>query len=280
MSEAALTSANDQPAKRHSGRRERSEKAILEATRELIAERGVSGLTIEGVAARSGIAKTTIYRRWRDRDELALAILIDMTAAVKTPPDLGDTRRELLTFVKTATRIIKADRIVQGLVSEIATKPHLARAYRERIVDVRLTEVRSVIDRGVARVDLRPDTDVRVAHELLAGPLFYRLLFSGAPLEQGPHQPGGRCGHARLSMRSCAPSRLPSGAKEDVVLDRDRTRRSPRESAALLPADPGRVRGPGVLTGLIAGFAMFAERTSDRERRGVVRVVRANQRGG
>jgi AcrR family transcriptional regulator len=205
MSEAALTSANDQPAKRHSGRRERSEKAILEATRELIAERGVSGLTIEGVAARSGIAKTTIYRRWRDRDELALAILIDMTAAVKTPPDLGDTRRELLTFVKTATRIIKADRIVQGLVSEIATKPHLARAYRERIVDVRLTEVRSVIDRGVARVDLRPDTDVRVAHELLAGPLFYRLLFSGAPLNKAHTNQvvdavmrAFRCGHARL----------------------------------------------------------------------------------
>ena len=176
--------ANDQPAKRHSGRRERSEKAILGATRELIAERGVGGLTIEGVAARSGGAKTTIYRRWRDRDELALAILIDMTAAVNTPPDLGDTRMELLTFVKTATKIIKMDRIVQGLVSEIATKPHLARAYRERIVDLRLAEVKSAIDRGIARGDLPPDTDVRVAHELLVGPLFYRLLFTGPPLNK------------------------------------------------------------------------------------------------
>lgn len=175
---------NDQPAKRHSGRRERSEKAILAATRELIAERGVGGLTIEGVAARSGVAKTTIYRRWRDRDELALAILIDMTAAVNAPPDLGDTRMELLTFVKTATRIIKVDRIVQGLVSEIATKPHLARAYREQIVDLRLAEVKSVIDRGIARGDLPPDTDLRVAHELLVGPLFYRLLFTGAPLNK------------------------------------------------------------------------------------------------
>jgi AcrR family transcriptional regulator len=184
MTETALTSANDEPAKRRSGRRERSEKAILEATMELIAKRGVGGLTIEGVAARSGVAKSTIYRRWRDRDELALAILIDMTAAVNAPPDLGDTRRELLTFVKTASRIIKADRIVQGLVSEIATEPHLSRAYRERIVDVRLAEVKSAIDRGIARGDLRPDTDVRVAHELLVGPLFYRLLFSGAPLNK------------------------------------------------------------------------------------------------
>jgi Tetracyclin repressor-like, C-terminal domain len=67
-------------------------------------------------------------------------------------------------------------------VSEIATKPHLARAYREQMVDLRLAEVKSVIDRGVARGDLRADTDVRVAHEFLVGPLFYRLLFSGAPL--------------------------------------------------------------------------------------------------
>jgi len=184
MTETALTSAHDEPANGHTGRRERSEKAILEATRELIAESGVGGLTIEGIAARSGVAKTTIYRRWRDRDELALAILIDMTAAVKAPPDLGDTRKELLTFVNTATRIIKADRIVQGLVSEIATKPHLSRAYRERIVDVRLEEVKSVIERGIARGDLLPDTDVRLAHELLVGPLFYRLLFSGAPLNK------------------------------------------------------------------------------------------------
>jgi AcrR family transcriptional regulator len=55
------------------GRRARSEQAILEATRALLAEVGVRGLTIEGVAARSGVAKTTIYRRWRDKDELALA---------------------------------------------------------------------------------------------------------------------------------------------------------------------------------------------------------------
>jgi AcrR family transcriptional regulator len=169
---------------RHNSRRERSERAILEATRELIAERGVGGLTVEGVAARSGVAKTTIYRRWRDSYELALAILIDMTAEVKAPPDVGDTRKELQTFVRTATRIIKADGIIEGLVSEVATKPHLSRAYRERIVEVRMAEVQTVIDRGIARGDLRRDTPVRLVHEMLVGPLFYRLLFSGAPLNK------------------------------------------------------------------------------------------------
>jgi hypothetical protein len=73
---------------------------------------------------------------------------------------------------------------VGGLVSEIATHPELGRVYRERVVELRLAEVKEVIDRGIERGDLRPDTDVRVAHEMLVGPRFYRLPFSGAPLNR------------------------------------------------------------------------------------------------
>jgi AcrR family transcriptional regulator len=65
-----------------------TDDAILAATRELVAQGGVHGLTIEGVAARSGVAKTTIYRRYRSKDELALAVLVDMVeeiAAVRRP---------------------------------------------------------------------------------------------------------------------------------------------------------------------------------------------------
>lgn len=169
---------------RHSSRRERSQQAILKAATELIEEVGVGGLTIEGVAARSGVAKTTIYRRWRDKDELALAILIAMTAEIDAPPDQGDTRKELLKFTETATKVITSGSVVSGLVSEIATRPELSRQYVERIVDVRMAEVKTVIDRGIERGDLRPDTDVRLVHELLIGPLYYRLLFSKAPLNK------------------------------------------------------------------------------------------------
>jgi AcrR family transcriptional regulator len=183
MTDMNLTSDNEKPAAaRHVRRRARTEQAILAAGEELIAEGGVDGLTIEGVAARSGVAKTTIYRRWRDKDELALAILVDRTATISPPPDVGDTRKELLTFLKTAKQVIRPGGVAQGLASAIATQPHLGRTYRERIVDLRRAELKTVIDRGIARGDFRPDTDVWVAHELLIGPLYYRLLFSGAPL--------------------------------------------------------------------------------------------------
>jgi hypothetical protein len=73
---------------------------------------------------------------------------------------------------------------MQGLVSQIATDPGLARVYREQVVRPRLAQLAPVIARGIARGDLRPGTEVRSVHELLAGPIFYRLLLSGAPLDR------------------------------------------------------------------------------------------------
>src|SRR5262249_58132425 len=78
----------------------------------------------------------------------------------------------------------QSGRAMQGLVSKVATYPELARVYRERVVEPRREVLKPVIERGVARGDLRPDTDVRIVHELLVGPIFYRLLFSGGPVDR------------------------------------------------------------------------------------------------
>jgi AcrR family transcriptional regulator len=171
------------------GRSERSKQAILDATRELMNEEGgVRTLTVEAVAARSGVAKTTIYRRWRDKWELALdAVMIDMLPRFANPIDVGDTRKELTTFVDSVTKLWAAPPYgpaMQGLISEIATEPELARVYREQVVEPRRQQLWPVIERGIARGDLRPDTDLRLVHELLVGPILYRLLLSGPPLDR------------------------------------------------------------------------------------------------
>ena len=171
------------------GRAERSKQAILDATRDLInEEEGVRALTVEAVAARSGVAKTTIYRRWRDKWELALdAAMIDMLPRFANPVDVGDTRKELITFLDSVTKLWASPPYgpaMQGLVSQIATEPELARVYREQVVKPRREQLKPVIDRGIARGDLRPGTDVRLVHELLLGPLLYRLLLSGPPLDR------------------------------------------------------------------------------------------------
>ena len=166
----------------------RTEAAILEATRELLAEGGVHRLTVERVAARSGVAKTTIYRRWRSKDELALAVLLKMVEQIVEVPDLGNVRMELIGFVDGAVKILGKTlmgRVMQGLVSDLATDPELGRSFREQIVALRVSEIRRVLERAVERGELRPDIDVDLIHEMLFGPVYYRLLLSGGELDAG-----------------------------------------------------------------------------------------------
>lgn len=176
------------PASRRGGRRPSSatRTAILDATREILAEVGVRGLTVEGVAARAGVAKTTVYRRWKSKDEVALAVLIDMVEQFIAVPDMDDTDAEFTAFVHGAIRILGTTlmgRVMQGLVSDLAANPALAEAFQTRVVRVRQAEVKRMVDRAIFRGDLRPDTDPELLHELLFGPVYYRLLLSGQPLE-------------------------------------------------------------------------------------------------
>jgi AcrR family transcriptional regulator len=164
----------------------RTEEAILEATRELLIEVGVRGLTVEGVAARAGVAKTTVYRRWRSKEELALAVLLEMVSEIVAVPDLGNVHDELITFVNGAVRILGKTlmgRVMQGLVSDFASNEDLGRAFREQIVSLRLAEVRRLIERAIERGEVRPDVDTTLVHELLFGPVYYRLLLSGGKLD-------------------------------------------------------------------------------------------------
>lgn len=165
-----------------------TEESILEATREILAKEGVQGLTIEGVAARSGVAKTTIYRRWRSKHDLALAVLIVMVEQqVESSHDLGDTRAELVAFVNRAIKILNTTlmgRVMQGLVSDFAADPELAKAFREKVVTRRVEELTRILERAITRGKIRRDAEIEIANELLFGPVYYRLFLSGKPLNR------------------------------------------------------------------------------------------------
>jgi AcrR family transcriptional regulator len=172
---------------RHSRRRsDHTETKILDAARELLADIGVQQLTIEAVAARSGVAKTTIYRRWRSKEDLALAVLLSMTEQVVEVPELEDARSELIAFVSRAVDILSSTlmgRVVGGLVSDLATDPALGEAFRDRVIALRLSELDHLVRRGVERGELRNDVDVELLHELLFGPVYHRLLLTGGDLD-------------------------------------------------------------------------------------------------
>ena len=164
----------------------RTEEAILAATRELLIEVGVRGLTVEGVAAHAGVAKTTVYRRWKSKEELALAVLLDMVQIVPVP-DLGNVRDELITFVNYAVRILGKTlmgRVMKGLISDFASNEELGAAFREQVISLRLAEVRRLLERANERGELRPDVDAVLVQELLIGPVYYRHLLSGGALDR------------------------------------------------------------------------------------------------
>jgi AcrR family transcriptional regulator len=160
--------------------------AILKATREILGHGGVHGLTVEGVAARSGVAKTTIYRRWRSKEDLALAALLEVIKEEPKPVrHVGGTRTALAAYLGRLIDNLNSKlygRIIRGLISDLGVDRELARGFRERVLARRVAAVRELLQRGIERGELRRDLDLEMAVDLLLGPIYYRLLISGEPL--------------------------------------------------------------------------------------------------
>lgn len=161
----------------------RAHEAILEAARAELVEHGFSRLKLEHVAARAGVGKATIYRRWPSKEALAGELLAGLVAPHIAVADVGDTRAELTACVATTVHAVAETPfgpVVRALLSQIAVNPAIGDPFRNTAVRARRDEVARVVTRGIARGDLREDADVGVATELLVGPVYFRLVFGGA----------------------------------------------------------------------------------------------------
>jgi AcrR family transcriptional regulator len=176
------------PASRRPGRprSEQAEQAIIEATLDLFAEQGFEGVCVEAVAARAGVGKATIYRRWPNKEELLLAAL----GALKSPyPEpRGDSVREDLIAMLSVMCADMGDprkaRRYALLLGEGEKYPRLMARYSETVIQPRRELMRSVLRRGVASGELRPGTDVEIA----------MLALTGTVLAKGKEADGGMDG--------------------------------------------------------------------------------------
>lgn len=166
-------------------RSERAHQAILDGTLDLLGEVGWSGLTVEGVAGRAGVGKATIYRRWDRLEEVLAAALEGLVSEIRIP-DTGRLRDDLLALMRRAVELYRGHpgRIMPGLVSAMAEHPEVATAVREGFLAGRRGALKTVLERGIERGELRPDADLELALDILGGPLFYRLLVTGGPLDE------------------------------------------------------------------------------------------------
>ena len=167
------------------GGRPRSDQVhrkILDATRDLLSTEGFSDLRLEHVAARAGVGKATIYRRWGSKEALAQELLAELAAPHIAIVETNDTRAELLSAVVNPMRAVTDTPfgpVIRALLSQIAVNPTLCDPVRATVVQARRDEIARVIARGIARGDLRADADPELATELLVGPVYFRLMFGG-----------------------------------------------------------------------------------------------------
>jgi len=191
-------------------REARADRAILTAALELMAEHGVRALRVDDVASRAGVGKATIYRRYRSKDQLvteAVGALVDEEIEI---PDSGSTREDLLVLMRQAVELYSgtlAARLMPAIVDEMSRNDELAAIARDRFLTRRRAALRVVFERGIGRGDLRRDLDVEFALDVLGGPLFYRLLITGGPIDEGLAQ-----AVVELIVRGLAPAPpAPSG---------------------------------------------------------------------
>jgi AcrR family transcriptional regulator len=169
-------------------RSEASHQAIIRATLELLLESGYRALTMEGVRARAGVGKATIYRRWSSKEELVRDAIVFMHDDLQAP-DTGSLRGDyegMASLVRSAARRAGAATFMPRLLGETANDPELHAIFYDNLVAPRRAQMRTILQRAMARGEIRDDVDIELMIDLFAGPVIYRLLITRGDLAQLP----------------------------------------------------------------------------------------------
>jgi AcrR family transcriptional regulator len=170
-----------------------SHQAILNAAFELVAEQGVQGASIEAIAARAGVGKTTIYRRWSSKEALVADALGQLQLQIRLP-DTGNLRGDLVAL---ATELLQHfrqedvhplfERMLLRVIGEAQTHPEFLQILYDRVYAPRLGLIRRLVERAQARGELRPNFEPVFMASLIAGPIVFHLLAAQIlPLPSSP----------------------------------------------------------------------------------------------
>jgi AcrR family transcriptional regulator len=141
---------------------------------------------MDAVAERAGVSKATIYRWWPSKELLALdALFTDWDARPRGVPDTGSLPGDLLVLIRPWARQLSSKpyaRVIAALITGAQNDPKFAEEYRARFVEPRREQARVIFGRAIDRGEIRPDTDVETAVDLLYGPFYHRVLHGHAKL--------------------------------------------------------------------------------------------------
>lgn len=160
---------------------------MLDVALELFRKRGYAALTVDSIAAEAGVSKATIYRWWSNK----AAILIEAFLASVEPhiafSDSGSLREDLVAQVSSLARVLgdpHLGALIVALLGEAQHDVDLATALRDEWQSPRRTAGLAVVNRARARGEIRADADPELVLDGVYGPLYLRLLFGHAPLDE------------------------------------------------------------------------------------------------
>jgi AcrR family transcriptional regulator len=158
------------------------DRAIAQATSDLLIAEGYGGLTMAGVASEAGVSTATLYRRFHNKEELVVAALAELREQelFSDTGSLAGDVREILE--RLANRLRNDGGMLAAVLGETVHNPTLAAALRGQFDEDYRTGLSAVLERAVARGELDEPGDVSLASSLLMGPLHSRWLFSGEPI--------------------------------------------------------------------------------------------------
>ncbi len=169
------------PQRRQTKTRDRA----LAAAAEILRRDGYPQLTMERVASESGVAKTTLYRRWASKAALCMDLYLDLSARELSIPDTGsvdaDLRRIADTVVRLQTKTVAGPALL-GLIAEALVNPETRREFLAPFAERRREVTRAVLKRAVDRGEIRRETDIELFIDALGGAVTFRLLQGHAPL--------------------------------------------------------------------------------------------------
>jgi AcrR family transcriptional regulator len=167
------------------GRGPKVRAAVLAATLAELSEQGYANLTVDNVARRAGVHKTTVYRRWKDRESLVVDAVVDHVAAGVPVPDTGSVDGDLRQWARSLVKWLTSptgSAVFAASMSDAAHLPEIAQAKR-RFYEDRFRRAGAVVHRAVERGELPADIDPAELMKTLIAPIYLRLLITAEPID-------------------------------------------------------------------------------------------------
>jgi len=160
--------------------------AIVAAFYDELAEDGHERLTMDRVAARAGVGKAALYRRWRSKEQMIAELVATLGGDEGTPaPDLGSLRDDLHAWFADAIALGQDPLLRQVMAYAIAmarSSPELIEAMRG-VPGPDRDSARVILQRAIDRGELAPDTDLQIALDIITGPIWRRVMIAGDTLD-------------------------------------------------------------------------------------------------